>query len=372
MYNKIHKMDFTERFDLTRIEYLNQMPIGTFSEYLQDETDDVKPKSEVAKQYKKLRAFCRQHIKAKGEINRLYAYTLTTPNETGGRMFCGSSIQGFFKRFRGFLGAGGTTDLDMANAHPMILRYICVENNIPCFCLNNYIEKRDDILLEFPNRATGKKAFLKAINNDKYDRTIDHEFFKLFDNEMKQIQRKIIKLDCFKSIADIPSTKNYNMTGTVLNRILCHYENKILREAISFLQKKEIEICCPMFDGVLVYGDHYDDNELLDELTEVVEETFPGLEMKWTYKTHDDSITMPADFEPSSKKIEKMKTYEQVKAEFEATHLKIINRSLFLKREDDGSHVVFSQDRLKTSYGHLKFDTFEEDACEVVKNPFIV
>ena len=40
-------------------------------------------------------------------------------------------------------------DIDMVNAHPVILNYICKKNNIDCNILKNYIDNRELILSSF-------------------------------------------------------------------------------------------------------------------------------------------------------------------------------------------------------------------------------
>jgi len=362
-------MQFTERINLQKAEYLNQMDIETFSTFI---SQDMK-KSDVAKSFKILKTVCKQQIRAKGAIDRLFAHTMRTPLECGGRIFCGNSIQGMTKVFRGFLCEGVNTDVDMANAHPVILAHICKENSIQCHQLNTYIQTRESILAEFPDRDSAKKTFLKALNDDKTNRVEKNPFFRAFDTEMKTIQKLVIALPQFKSIVEMPSTKLYNMTGTRLNRIMCFYEDKILRTAIEYIQNScKKEVMTPMFDGFLLYGDHYQNTDLLHDVTECVNKAFPNLNMKWTYKPHESSIIMPSDFEPAHQKMAEMKTYEIVKKEFEESHIKIINRSVFLKRSNDGELNTFSADKLKTSYGHLKYETYDDETDKVEKCSFIV
>ena len=363
-------MQFTERLPIQKIEYLNQMSIDEFSSYVPDMT-----KRELAKLYQTLKTVCRQHIKAKGEVTRLYSIADRTPLECGGRIFCGNSIQGMTKIFRGFLCQGIATDIDMANCHPTILSYICKQNSISFMQLNTYIEHREEILKEFPNREEAKKAFLKSLNDDKLSRLKNKTpFFEAFDKEIKHLQKKIIALPQFKEIVEMPSMKKYNLTGSKINRIMCYYEDQILKSAITHLQTKcGFEVMAPFFDGCLIYGDHYSNTQILADLTDVIEKLFPGLNMKWTFKDHDLSIQMPPEFKASTKKKDELKSYEIVKSQFEETHTKIINRSIFLKQEFSANNNVhtFSIDKLKTSYGHLKYETYDEETEKVEKCGFI-
>ena len=68
------------------------------------------------------------------------------------------------------------------------------------------------------------------------------------------------------------------------------YENNILKEVISILEKLKIEIAVLMFDGLMVYGNFYNDTNLLLKIKEEVEKKFNGLGMEWIYKKHCDEL----------------------------------------------------------------------------------
>ena len=52
-------------------------------------------------------------------------------------------------------------DIDMVNAHPVILNYLCKKNNIDCNILKNYIDNRELILSSFgEDRKIVKELFL--------------------------------------------------------------------------------------------------------------------------------------------------------------------------------------------------------------------
>jgi hypothetical protein len=89
--------------------------------------------------------------------------------------------------------------------------------------------------------------------------------FKDFDKEMKYLQDTITSLKCYLDIKNsVPNDKKHNWNGSTINRILCMYENQVLQSCISALNKRNIKICALMFDGIMPYGDYYDDNELLE------------------------------------------------------------------------------------------------------------
>jgi hypothetical protein len=290
-------MEFIERLPLNKLHYLKSL---SFKEYKQYDKSSSKNEEERKQNYEKMRRFADNFIKANGEIKRLYKFTGGNnwgENSNGsGRLFAdGCGIQGLPKKIRGFLLDGITTDIDMVNAHPVILRYLCRKHNLKHDELDFYIENRDEVLSQFTDRETGKTLFLKATNDEKLNKKETNPIFKAYDKEMKETQKALTKLTCYENIVkDVPTNKLYNWYGSAMNRILCYYENNILQIIITELNKKQIEICAPMFDGALLYGTL--DNKLLSELENTINNFFQNLNMKLSYKEHSNAIIMPSDF----------------------------------------------------------------------------
>lgn len=350
-------MELTERVDLTKIHFLNQM---TFVEFKKYSSNNLKNEDERKKKFEQLKRYCEGFIKSRGEMRRLYAYSLTTLLDAGGRLYCGNSIQGLQSKFRGFL-MNHTTDIDMKNAHPVILKYICSLHKIQCPNLEYYIANRDTILSEFEDRNEGKTAFLKAVNDNKPNRKITNKFFKSFEKEMRDLQQIITSIPEYQNIkSSVPENKKYNWDGSAINRILCMHENKILQSCISAINQKNIEICALMFDGLMVYGYFYGNNELLNYIETFVNEQFPNLNMKWDFKEHNAEIEIPEGF--IIKKTEQMELEEDAEnksytkkriEEFEKNHLKIINKGVYLIEFPD-KIIMKTKKQLSESYEHLE------------------
>ena len=181
-------MELIERIPTDKIAFIKSMDYKKFKEF----SKKCKNEDERKVKFNMMKAFCTAHTKARGEIRRIYSYTQTTPLEVGGRLYCGNSVQGLQKDFRGFLMDGITTDIDMKNAHPVILRYLCKKNNILCPNLSYYIDNRDEVLRNFDE--DGKTLFLCAVNDDKLNKKCSNQFFKDFDKECKMIQRALTSL----------------------------------------------------------------------------------------------------------------------------------------------------------------------------------
>jgi len=356
-------MELYETFDLTKINYLNSL---TFEQYKPYCNTSCKNEAERKIKYNMMKSFCQAHIKCKGEIRRVYSYTLKTPNEVGGRLYCGNSVQGLGRRVRGFL-CKNWTDVDMKNAHPVIARYLCKKNNIEIPMLNYYIENRDVICSRFGK--DGKTMFLCALNDDKLNKKVKDKFFNDFDKECKMIQSKMTSLPEYKHIVDTtPLDKSYNWNGSAFNRIMCVYENKILQEVITVLNSKNIKIGALMFDGIMVYPskkedgtlqDYYKDELLLNDISNHINNKFEGLNMNFSYKEHNDEIVMPENYEMEIQiEREKDDGYFTIKKEFEKTHAKIVEKAVFIKEKNDGEIVIMTRTKIKDAYEHLKYTDY--------------
>jgi len=349
-------MEITERLPMRPIQWLSQLSYTQFVETILKKEKKY-TKEECKTKYSILQQFCQTNVKTGGITKRIYSYA----TGTSGRLFAGGSLQGLPTNIRGLLMQDGVgTDIDMSNAHPVILCYICKIHNIPCPLLENYILHREDCLSQFESREVGKIVYLTSLNKDTINRTkgLPTEF-RAYDSEIKQIQKKLVQIKEYADlVSSVPETKTFNKLGSAVNRIMCYYENMILQHAIHVINTRGIEIAILMFDGLMVYGHYYKDNGLLEDITHYVEKQMPGLNMIWTYKEHNTELKVPDDFVCNHLLVENDKnerSFENMAKEFEKTHLKIINKSLFVKH-DDNNVLFITQAQLKMSYAHLSYD----------------
>ena len=364
-------MELVERFNKRETDYVNTMSYDDISSHLEQSMNTQDKK----KYYKKIKNYTSSLIKANYEIKRVYSFSFKNSDKHQGRLFSGNSIQGVPKHIRGLICKNNTTDVDMENAHPKILSYLCKINDIMCPNLDYYINNRDSLLSVFDNRDEAKRIFLASINNDKLNRKEQNEFFREFDKEMKKIQKSILILDKYKHFKDeVSPTRKHNHNGSALNKIMCCLENDILQEMISVINKKNIEISALMFDGLMIYGDYYNDNELLKSLETAVNNKYQKLDMKITYKKHSNKITIPDNWNGSnslqSSLKDDVKFFNNMVIEFEKTHAKIINKSIFIKfNENLNEFLFFNKKSLTESYEEIKCKKIivDKDNIETIK-----
>ena len=312
--------ELIERIPLRTVRWLKSLSFEVYCEhyeakFIRDNKPDKKrqSKKDLKDKYNYLQLFCDNNIKSGGVMQRIYKYSLHTPTELGGRLFCGGSLQGISGMYRSLLLNGITTDIDMKNAHPVILLYICKKHNItPRSELEYYVNHRDEILKQWSSRDAGKTAYLENTNNDKHSGAIAGETpeanaaLRMYTNENKKIQKALVNLPEYVTLTNsIPEDKIWNRNGSAMNRILCYYENIILGHSDHILNIRNIESCVKMFDGQEAYGDYYQDRGLLTDIENYVESKMNGLKMKWEYKHHDTIHSVPDEFDEEDILVEK-------------------------------------------------------------------
>ena len=156
-------------------------------------------------------------------------------------------------------------DIDIVNAHPVKLNYLCKKNNVDCNILKNYIENRELILSSFSeDRKIVKELFLSILNGGFKDIYSDdkqtNNYLKLFENEIIKVQNYFYTNDKRYLNSD------YNYKGKNLSRIILDIENQILQIMINYFTSKNVNILTLEYDGLKIYTDknskHFSINEL--------------------------------------------------------------------------------------------------------------
>lgn len=288
---------FEETPSIRALHFLNHMSFNKFKSISAKKCKNEEDRFDC---FNRMKNYVKTALDSKGVIKCEYGYSSSTPPLLGGRLFANNSIQGVAVEIRGLL-FKHTTDLDIVNCQPTLLLYLCIKNNIPCKYLKEYVENRDEILASLSsNKAEAKHIILCSMNDsEKIYRVNNNDFFRNFDNEMKDIQNTITFFPEYKPYRDaIPNKKHDNKTGSTINRILCGFENQIIQCCIEMIQKTtNYKISTLMFDGVLLEGDHYNNPQLLRDLEMYIESLFPGINIKFSYKKHDNSIVIPDNFD---------------------------------------------------------------------------
>jgi len=172
------------------------------------------------------------------------------------------SLQNMTREIRHSIACEFYDDLDMVNAHPNLLEYLCKKHKIDCPNLKEYNKNRDvyinQLIIILKNRDLAKKVLLSVMNGGSkdYNACIEKitddkllKFMEEFKIEMKGIAKKIADLhkEAYSIHAGI---KEFNTRASFMNTLLCDIENKVLTYILSKLNKNVNCVLC--FDGIMI------------------------------------------------------------------------------------------------------------------------
>ena len=255
---------------------------------------------------------CQKYLaQYKKSISIKYSKSSKYPSKLG-RWFCknGVGIQSMPRIIRHTICDGLYIDLDFKNAHPKILEKLCLNNNIQCEHLSNYINNRDVLLTEWGSiinhdKDEIKEIFLCALNGNATNYIIPN-----WDNllvEFKYIHYSISSLPQYATILkEVEDRERTNINAKVVNRILCQIENECLQSLYKALDKKKLfqvslddehlKVCALIFDGLqLPLNDNtltYCTDENFTTLSSIIENE-TGYYLEIAKKPFDRKLSIP-------------------------------------------------------------------------------
>jgi len=172
------------------------------------------------------------------------------------------SLQNMPKAIRHSIANQYYIDIDVKNAHPIFLLYLCKYKGFACSYLEHYITNRVKCLKEITfngvyDREQAKNLYLCLTNGGcssfyKVDKQTEHiigykkeleNLHKLFaslnNEEFQKVKQKRIK-----------DNKDYNHEAAYMNTLLCDIENTILMAMYEFFGKPKNVVYC--FDGLML------------------------------------------------------------------------------------------------------------------------
>jgi hypothetical protein len=194
------------------------------------------------------------------------------------------------------------TDIDIENAHPVILHQILKHNGIKCDHLTNYINNRkyylDLVMNKYKvKRDVAKTLFIRLLYGGSYELWLEENKFTEsikeiidFNYSMWAINKKIVEanpelnnwvLDKHKD--DEKKKTNYN--STVVAFMLQEKEVQILEQLYiysidkGYIKDNNVVLCA---DGLMIPKENYNDN-ILNEYEQLIKDKF-DIELKFTNK----------------------------------------------------------------------------------------
>ncbi len=156
------------------------------------------------------------------------------------------SGQGILREVRHTIYADYYYDLDMVNAHPVILRWLCEILSIDCKALTEYVVNREqhiaDIVSLNPDVSRDDvKAIFLSINNGGVSsfNQLNHKtpFLIAYKDELENIIDNVIAH--FKQFNDIVKdmklkrNDDFNINGATISHVLQYIENQLLMIVFS-------------------------------------------------------------------------------------------------------------------------------------------
>lgn len=197
-------------------------------------------------------------------------------------------------------------DIDIVNAHPVILSQICDMFNICNKNLFYYIENRDEILKEIMrvhniDKEKAKKLIISLLNMgsyNKFKKTINAKhsmkYLEELTNELKTIVDELIKLNIgmYTDISKYKSKKS-NIKATFMAYYLQTIENKILEFVYLYVKEKNLisdDFLILSNDGLMILKEKFYP-ELCDEFNKIIFDKM-GLDIKYIHKEYNQNYTI--------------------------------------------------------------------------------
>jgi hypothetical protein len=275
-----------------------------------------------------------------------------------------TSLQNLPNEIRGFLCEGEMTDIDIRNGQPIIIYWLCKKYDIECSYLERYVKNREDIL-EITNLK--KIDYIISINSKKTIYGKNNDFYKMFDKEMKLIQKNLynilIKEDEYKNIINTidDDKRERNLEGCFINRVYFKHETEIIMYLMRILKEQNYKISSYIYDGIMIYGDHYENKVLEERLTEDVKKQFELPDnFQLVFKDHNNTIEIPEDWNEEEDEEYYEKIYLEQKNDFEKTFFKL-----------NTSPIRYCQEIIVNNCKDLKFYT-KIDLIEYLIDKYLI
>jgi phage/plasmid-associated DNA primase len=183
------------------------------------------------------------------------------------------SGQGILREVRHTIYADYYYDLDMVNAHPVILLWLCNIFKIDCECLNEYVVNREQHIADITNLNSGVsrddvKAIFLSINNgglaDYKKLKNKTPFLKNYKNEVHGLIDNIVSRfePFYEIVKNMKQSRgqDFNIGGAAISHILQYIENQLLMIIFKFLEERIADkvynsILC--YDGIMILKNHY-------------------------------------------------------------------------------------------------------------------
>ena len=323
-----------------------------------------------------------------------------------------------------------TCDIDMNNAQPRCVVWICSEFSIATPMFEHYIRTRDgqDGMLrriideEGVSKDKAKKLVIITLMKGDNLRGLKGQYVKKLDAEAKEIQQALMARPELQWI--LGYCKDQNRAGSFMSYLYHFVESKLLSRVHGMVVDEfDVAVAALVFDGLnLATKSLHGNQQILERASAVCEEVCPGIRMQWAWKQLDfvlvsndkkpltgadgsvKELRVPDDYRPPPLPLppaagsdadparlvldpETQPTYEELRVEFSSNlggggfeggwHGKV--GSEFIRVDEDDKLELFDSSHFKTKYLDLKYFEIRymddpetgERVGEIQSSPFI-
>ena len=284
-------------------------------------------------------------------------------NGKQGRYF-GEGLQSIPRVVRHTISKDFYHDVDIKNAHPTFLAHYCKTKGLEHTHLKRYVSDREAYFtLLGIDRDSAKNLMLAIINGKiiKEDNTYPVEIIDFY-NELLLIRKRIMEQEPALVKLGTKNLKkkgrtNSNLDGTVVNLLMCDFENRVLIEMYNFFHNKKIRVDVLVFDGLMVSNKNLSEEALRVLLVECEDYVFDqtNIRMKLDIKPMNEGLDISDDGLDNS--------YKSVKESFEKHNFKCIDKACFFNIDHNMVREKTKSD-MTSAYEHLVYINGDgEDQC---------
>jgi hypothetical protein len=214
-------------------------------------------------------------------------------NGTGRWYAKGVSMQNMPREIRHTIAKDLYTDVDMVNAHPVILEHLCNVFNLAIPALRNYNKNRGELLGDLTiqtniSNSYAKRLILILINGGELIIDPLPKWMKEIKQEIKTIHSFFYKTKEFEAFMR-STKKEVNVIGSYMSHMLSDFECKILMNMWESLDKNNECVLC--HDGIMIPpGCKFN----IKDMERSILESY-GIIIELKVKEMDDAIAIPDD-----------------------------------------------------------------------------
>ena len=288
-------------------------------------------------------------------------------------------------------------DIDIVNCHYVILSQICSQNGLKTDSIDKYIKDREKILKNLMeettiDRSKAKQLFIAIIYGASFEKwkkdnnivlnakSKSNKFIEELKTNIETVRNTIIEKNPkigfeVEKNKILKNQRYYNYEASFLSTYLQEHECRILEcMYLYFLNKNMIKnkICTLCADGIMIPKENIDNiNETMKELEKVLENT-TGFKLKLEQKEmNEDYLEELEDKQIKNDEEDKdLKTYDEIKKEFEKTNFKVKTPLLYCSINSFGELVLRNKTDFSNVYENLFYKTkkYNDEGEEIVKN----